>query len=167
MAKSIALNYTDSGVSGVTTLKKDIAILNFKSDYRVKSDEPSEAVIANITSPIDRPESFRFAMTNVADIYKGSGIDSGFYSPSRKGISLLCQLNDVYKYDDSADSTFKAQYLPISGHIVLKAPCNEALTDDMISTFVGRLVAGLYNSGVLTSDRLKAMLRGSLLPSDM
>lgn len=167
MARAIALNYTDSGVSGVTTLKKDIAILNFGSDYRVRQDDASEAVIANITSPIDRPESFRFSCSPVADIYKGTGIDSGFYSPSRKGISLLCQLTDVYKYADAADSTFHDQYLPMSGHIVLKVPCNEALTADMISTFVGRLIAGLYASGNLDASRLKAMLRGALLPTDM
>lgn len=167
MARAIAFNFTDSGVSGVTTLKKDIAILNFGSDYRVKSDTAEEAVIANITSPIDRPESFRFAASPVADIYKGTGIDSGYYSPSRKGISLLCQLTDVYKYADAADSTFKDQYLPISGHVVLKVPCNEALTADMVSTFVGRLIAGLYSSGMLDSNRLKSMLRGALLPLDM
>ena len=167
MARSIALNYTDSGVSGVTTLKKDIAILNFGSDYRVKQDDAGEAIIANITSPIDRPETFRFSAAPVADVYKGTGIDSGFYSPSRKGISLLCQLTDVYKYADSADSTFKDQYLPISGHMVLKVPCNEALTADMISTFVGRLIAGLYASGNLDASRLKSMLRGALLPTDM
>lgn len=167
MARSIALNYTDSGVSGVTTLKKDIAILNFGSDYRVKQDDAGEAIIANITSPIDRPETFRFSAAPVADVYKGTGIDSGFYSPSRKGISLLCQLTDVYKYADPADSTFKDQYLPISGHMVLKVPCNEALTADMISTFVGRLIAGLYASGNLDASRLKSMLRGALLPTDM
>lgn len=167
MARAIALNYTDSGVSGITELKKDIAILNFGADFRVKQDLADEAIISNITAPIDRPENFRFSASPVADIYKGTGIDPGFYSPSRKGISLLCQLTDVYKYADAADSTFKEQYLPLSGHIVLKVPCNEALTAEMISTFVGRLIAGLYASGHLDAARLKAMLRGALLPTDM
>lgn len=167
MSRQISYNYTDSGVSGVASLEKDIAILNYGSDYRVKSDDPGECVITNITSPIDRPETFRFGTRIIADVYRNQGVDSAYYAPSRKGIAIVVNLSDILKYSDSADSTFKDQYIPISGHIVLNVPAHEAVTASIVSSFVGRLVAGLYGSGSLTDDRLKSIMRESLVPTDM
>lgn len=166
MAQTVEKNYTDSGVSGVSTLTKDLAILNYGVDFRVKKDEPDEVILTNLTSPVDRPETIRISTSTIADIYKGAGIDPAYNCASKKGISLLCQLNDVYRIVDSTDPTFDKR-IPISGHIVLKVPCTELLTAADISTFIGRLVAGLFESGVNTPTRLTSLLRGVLTPSDL
>lgn len=166
MAKSIVLNRTDTPIDGNPTLTLPRGSVNFGADWRVRSDEPGEVIITNLTSPIDRPEKFRFAMNDIKDIYRNTGIDPTLYVSSRRGASVLCQLIDTWTVIDSADPSYE-QVLPVEGHIVLKIPAAEIITADMIVTFVGRLISGLFATGSMTSDRLKAMFRGSLLPPDM
>lgn len=166
MAKSIVLNRTDTPISGSPELTLPRGNVNFGADWRVRSDEPNEIIITNLTSPIDRPEKFRFAMNNIKDIYRNADIDPSLYASSRRGVSVLCQLIDTWTVVDSADPLYE-QVIPVEGHIVLKIPAVEIVTADMIVTFVGRLVSGLFATGSMTSDRLKAMFRGSLLPPDM
>lgn len=166
MAKSVLYNRTDTPISGVTELTIPIGLVNYGADFRVRSDEPGEAVITNLTSPIDRPEKYRFAMNEIKDIYRNTGIDTTLYSPSRRGASVLCQLTDVWTVVDSADPSYEVA-LPIEGHIVLKLPANENITADMVKGFIGRLISGLFETGTVNSGRLKSLLRGSLLPLDL
>lgn len=167
MTKSISsFNRTDTSVSGVTSLSLPMAVLNYGADFKVKVDDPSEAIITNLTSPIDKPERFRYALTDVKDIYKNADIDSNLYAVSKRGISLLCQLTDTWTITDSTDATYESD-LPVSGHIVLKIPSNQLLTSTMVKDFIGRLVAGLFATGVVDTTRLQSLLRGSLIPSDM
>lgn len=166
MAKSVVKNYTDTPISGVTSLTLPMSVVNFGKDFRVKSDEPGEAILTNLTSPIDRPERFRFAMSDIKDIYKNSGIDANLYSPSRRGVSVLVQLTDTYTVSDSTDTKYDVA-LPMEAHLVIKVPSNELITSQMIQDFVGRLTNGLFESGVVNTDRIKSLFRGSLIPTDM
>jgi len=166
MAKSVVYNRTDTPIAGVTELTIPIGLVNFGADFRIRTNEPGEAVITNITSPIDRPEKYRFAMNEVRDVYRNTGIDTTLYSPSRRGASVLCQLTDVWTVVDSVDPSYEVA-LPIEGHIVLKLPANENITADMVKAFVGRLVSGLFETGTTSSGRIRTLLRGSLLPQDL
>lgn len=166
MAKTVAVGYTDTAISGVTSLDLARGLVNYAADWRVKQDEPGEVVLTNLTSPISYPERFRIGASEVADVYKGSGIDPGLYAPTRRGISVLCQLTETWKLTDSTDATYEVA-LPITGHIVLKIPSNENITPAMVDTFLGRLVSGLYETGSETTTRLASILRGSLIPSDL
>lgn len=166
MAKSVVKNYTDTPISGVTSLTLPISVVNFGKDFRVKSDEPGEAILTNLTSPIDRPEKFRFAMSDIKDIYKNSGIDANLYSPSRRGVSVLVQLTDTYSVSDSVDTKYDVA-LPMEAHLVIKVPSNELITSQMIQDFVGRLTSGLFESGVVNTNRIKSLFRGSLIPTDL
>lgn len=166
MAKSIVYNRIDTPISGVPSLTLPIGLVNYGADFRVKSNEPGEVVITNLTSPTDRPERFRFAMSDIKDIYRNTGIDPSLYSPSKRGISILGQLTDVWTVVDSADPSYDVA-LPMEAHIVMKIPASEYLTADMVLAFLGRTVNSLLETGVNNSNRLKALLRGSLLPLDM
>lgn len=166
MAKSVVKNYTDTPISGVTSLTLPISVVNFGKDFRVKSDEPGEAILTNLTSPIDRPEKFRFAMSDIKDIYKNSGIDANLYSPSRRGVSVLVQLTDTYTVSDSTDTKYDVA-LPMEAHLVIKVPSNELISSQMIQDFVGRLTNGLFESGAVNTNRIKSLFRGSLIPTDL
>lgn len=166
MAKSIEYNRTDTPISGVTSLTIPVGLVNYGADFRVKSNEPGEVVITNLTSPTDRPEKFRFAMSDIKDIYRNTGIDPSLYAPSKRGISILGQLTDVWTVVDSADPSYDVA-LPMEAHIVMKVPANDYITADMVLAFLGRTVDSLLETGVNNSNRLKALLRGSLLPIDM
>lgn len=166
MTKAISVNYTDTAISGVSSLPFSRGLVNFGADFRIKSDEPDEAILTNMTSPLNFPEKARVGFTEVADVYKGAGIDPSLYAPTKRGVSILSQITEVWTVTDSEDPTFQVA-LPVSAHIVLKIPNHELITPAMVTTLLGRAVSGLYDTGDLTTKRLAAMLRGSLLPSDL
>lgn len=164
--KQVNLGYTDTPIAGVTSLDLPRGLVNFGADFRSVSSVPGEVVLTNITCPTDRPENFRVGYTSVKDVYSGSAIDQSVYAPSRKGISVVVQLTDTYSVTDSVDAEFRVD-LPVSSHLVIKVPSSEYLTSEMVLAQVGRLMSGIFETGSETSDRLKAILRGSLTPSDI
>lgn len=166
MALVLTKPYTDTAVSGVTSLSMPLSIVNIPADFAVKSEVTGETVITNLTCPTDRPEKCRFAVSDVADIYRGSGIDANLYTPSRKGISLVVALNDVFNITDSVDATYQAA-VPLSAHIVLKLPANSLITGTVVKDFVGRLNDFLFSTGVVDTARLESLMRGSLTPKGL
>lgn len=166
MSRVINFGYTDTAISGVTSLAFPRGLLNYGADFREVTDSNGELILTNLTCPIDRPENIRMAYSLVQDIYKGTGIDVKVQNPLKRGVSLLAQVTEVATVTDSADPSFRMD-LPISAHIVLKVPASADLTDAHVQTIVGRLVSCLYETGSLTTARIKALLRGSLEPTDI
>ena len=167
MAKQISKGYIDTPISGVTKLSLNRGLLNFKADFRVKAENAGkEIVLTNITSPIDRPEKIRIAYSDVSNVYNGSGIESGVYAPTKRGVSVLAQITNVISVTDNTDPTYRVD-LPVSYHLVIKVPVSEAITGQVIEEGIGRLLSGLYDTGDNKVTRLDAILRGSLVPTDM
>lgn len=166
MSKVISTNYVDTPISGVTDLKLDRGKINYKADWRVKSQLADEAKLVNITSPVPYPETLRFSVSDVADVYKNSGIETAAQGPTKRGKSILAQINENWTVTDSTDPSFMVA-LPIQAHLVLKVPNYDLVTPEMVIALVGRLVSGLYETGSTSPARLAAMLRGSILPSDL
>lgn len=164
MAKKISVNYTDTAISGATPMTLSLPTLNYAVDYRVRGDEPNEAIITNLTSPIDAPERIRWAHNDIKDVYKNTGIDPTLYYASRRGTQILCQLTDVLTVTDDSSPDYLAE-LPVSAHLVIKVPNNDLITEDVVMTLIKRMLAGLYETtGTTTTSRLRSLLRGSLLP---
>lgn len=164
MAKSISVNYADTAVSGGTEVVLTLPQLNYGADFRVVRDDASEAIITNLTSPIDQPERFRWAHNNVTDVYKNTGIDPTLYYASRKGTQFLCQLTDVYQVTDTEDASYMA-LLPVEAHIVVKVPNNDLLSPTMVEGLISRMLAGLYETTAGRDTRLRSLLRGALMPA--
>lgn len=166
MSKNVSANYTDTPISGVTSLSFTRGLVNTGADFKVKVIKPDEVIITNLSSPILFPEKIRFSLSDVNDVYKGTGIDPGFFAPSRKGLSLLAQVTETWTVTDTTDATYQVA-LPVSAHLVLKVPNNEAVTPERIEQLIGRLISTLYDTGKSDNKRLTALLRGSLAPSDI
>jgi hypothetical protein len=167
MTKTIQPGYTDTPVSGVTSLTFPRAVLNIAKDYRVKSNKDGkEVVLTNITSPIDRPENIRLAYTDIANIYNGTGIEPSVAAPTKRGVSVLAQVTDVLTVSESTDADYRVD-LPLSAHLVIKVPASEYVTSAQVQAVVGRLLSSLFDTGVSTTSRLEAILRGSLVPSEL
>lgn len=164
MAKTLSMNFTDTAVTGGTSVNLTLPQLNWKADFRVTRDDASEAKVTNITSPLDQPEQFRFASNQITDVYKNSGIDPTLYYPSRRGTQFLCQLTDVYGVTDSDAPTYLA-LLPVEAHLVVRVPNNDLLTPQIVEGLITRMLAGLYETDAGKYTRLSALLRGALLPS--
>jgi len=167
MAKVISRGYTDTPVTGVSSLTFPRAILNFEKDFRVKSNNNGkEVVLTNITSPIDRPENIRVAHTDIANIYGGTSVEPSVLAPTKRGVSVLAQVTEVLSVSDDTNSDFRID-LPVSAHLVIKVPNSEYITAEVVQTLVGRLLSSLFDTGVTTTSRLDAILRGSLVPKGM
>ena len=166
MTKALSVNYTDTAISGVTSLNFTRGLVNFGADFKVKSDEPGEVILTNLTSPVVYPEKMRISASDVANVYTGSSIEPSLYAPTKRGTSLLVQLTEIWKVTDTAVPEMEIA-LPVSAHIVIKVPNHELVTPAAVETLVGRLISGLYETGSTNSKRLTALLRGSLKPSDI
>lgn len=165
--KVITTGYTDTPIEGVDKLSLDRGLLNFKEDFRVKSnDNGKEIILTNITSPIDRPENIRIAYNQVSNIYNGTGIEPSMLATSKRGVNILTQLTDILSVVDDTDPDYRVD-LPVSCHLVIKAPASEHINSDVILTSVGRLLSSLFATGSNETARLEAILRGSLVPSDL
>lgn len=162
---SIDKGYIDTPISGVTTLAFSRGLVNYAKDFNVVEDEPEQVKITNLTSPLDRPETFRFAYSQIKDIYSSADVHPNVQAPSKRGVSLLVQLTNTISDVDAV--TGSRVDLPMSAHMVLKFPANAAITPELVADQIGRLISGLYETGSLTTDRLKSMMRGSLLPKDI
>lgn len=166
MTKVIDKGYKDTPIVGVTKLDFPRGLINFVSDFKVKTESEKEVILTNITSPLDRPENFRIGYDTVKDIYRNTDIHPSVQSPSTRGISILCQLTNTLS---CVDSTAPGQRmdLPISAHLVLKFPASAEITAELLETHIGRLISGLYSTGKMTPERLQSLIRGALVPSDV
>lgn len=168
MAQSFG--YTDK-----LSATKNVAVpqLSYATDFSVKTDTPNEVVITNVTSPLDQPETIRFGIQNIRDIYNGTSVDPTAMSVARQGVSLVVQLNDILRVTPEESSTSCCcgegfQDYPISTHIVIRTPVASPITADVVLSVVKRNIAALFGEGAdVTSARLNSMLRGALKPSTM
>lgn len=166
MAKSVVLNHTDTPISGNPTPKLTRGLVNYAADFTVKSMTPEDVVITNLTSPVPYPEKFQFGSSEVSDVYKGAGIDPSLYAPSRRGVSLFAKNTSIWTVVDSVDTTYQVA-LPVSCHVVIRVPNNELITPAMVDALLGRTISAFYETGTEATTRIGALLRGSLLPSDL
>lgn len=166
MSTSLNTGYTDSPITEGVHAVLTAAPLNFAEDFRVLSTRPGEATITNITSPSDRPEKIRFASNPISNIYQQTGVSPERFGPTKTGRSVLVQLTDVMSVQ-SAGSEEDLYQLPISMHLVMRVPNSEHITDEVILTQLSRLFGALYDTGVDNTQRLKGLVRGSLLPRDV
>lgn len=166
MAKVLSYSFTDTPISGVTSLNFSRGLVNFGADFRVKSDEPSEVIMTNLTSPVVYPEKVRISCSDVANVYTGSSIEPSLYAPTKRGVSLLVQLNEVLKVTDSTVPEMEIA-LPAQVHFVIKVPNHELITPAVVEKLLGRAISCLYETGTTSSTRMTALLRGSLKPSDI
>jgi hypothetical protein len=140
------------------------ANLNFGTDFVKTSYKPGEAIISNLTSPLDRVETVRFAVSPVANIYAGTKLDPSNQSQNKRGTNVLIQVRSCLGVTDS--DTNEKIILPFEGHLVLRVPQHDAVTTDIVKAHVSRVLGGLYEDGdTFMGSRLSALLRGGVLPS--
>lgn len=163
MSKVINVGYTDTIATPKSLSRPD---LSYAADFRVKSDEPGESILVNLTSPLDRTETVRFGYSEVKDVYKNTTIDASVMAPSRKGVQILVQVNDIYSLTDSADASYRVD-LPVSAHLVVKIPACEYITPDMVQALAARAVSTLYDTGAVTTVKISQLLKGSLVPTGL
>lgn len=128
-----------------------------------------EAVYGNIDTPADAQRKVRFAFSNIANVYRGSGVDPGFQYTSKRGISAVCQSTFVATTTDDTDTDVRIDW-PVSIHTVLRMPVTAFLTSENVYQFLTSHVADLLQnagaSDTAVTDhwyaRMEAWRRGYL-----
>lgn len=163
MAKVVSFGYVDTPLENPESLSIKLGT-NYGADFRTRVDDPNEVVMTNLTAAQGRPEKFRWAFTEIPDVYKNTDIEPALRNQTKGGVQILCELTDVWTVTDSEDATYNVA-LPLKAHLVLRVPNTDFLSVDQIQYLVNRLVSGLYDQGSISTERLSALLRGSLKPS--
>lgn len=163
MAKVISKGYTDTVVA---TKSLSIPDLSFSTDFCKKVDDPGTAVLANVTSPLDRTELITFGYSEVRDVYKDQNIDSSVQAASHKGVQILAKVTDVFSLTDSVDPSYRVD-LPVSAHVVIRVPACEYISTSDIEKLALRAVSALYDTGAITTTKLANVLKGALIPKGM
>lgn len=167
MAKVKSLGYTDTPIEGVSSLAFSRGLVNLNKDFRVKSNNAGkEVILTNITAEPDRPEKIRIGFTEIANVYSGSGVEPSISAPTKRGTQILAQITEVISITDDTDSNYRVD-LPVSYHLVIKVPTSEHIAADDVITGLGRLLSSLFDTGVTTTSRLEAILRGALVPAGL
>lgn len=165
MSKSLAFSYSDTAFGSPETLNFLRTNVNRGADFAVTKSASGESIITNVTASNDTPEKFRTAYSEVADIYKGSGIEAANKAPSSKGFSIVSQITNIGRVTESV--TGETYDLPISAHLVIKAPNDALVTAAVILNVLERLMSNLYGDNVLTTDRLAAIMKGAVQPPEL
>lgn len=163
MAKVVSYGYKDTPISDPENITIKLAT-NFGADFRTRVDDPDEAVLTNLTAPQGRPEKYRWAYSEIPDVYRNTDIEPALRNQTKGGVQVLCELTDTWSVTDTEDATFNVA-LPVKAHIVLRIPNTDYLQVEQVQYLINRLIAGLYDQGSASTERLAALLRGSLKPS--
>lgn len=166
MSLQLSKNITDTPVSGVSSLDVSCPVINYGKDYAVVSSNADEATLVNLTTGASTTEKVLVKRASVANVYSNTSIDQSYQAPTKRGVSVVFQINSVYTVTDTADSGYRVD-LPVQAHIVLKMPSNDLVTDSVILDAAKRCVSTLFDTGSTGSARILRVFRGSLLPSDM
>lgn len=159
-----SFGYTDS-----VATKKSIQIpdLSYDKDFATTKETSDEVILTNVTSPLDQPERLRYSIQSIGNVYSGTGIEPSYQSVSKRGVSVLGQVMDtilVTPTDEGGCCCAASYMLPIEAHWVARAPIHQAVTAEMVLTVLLRSFSTAFGTGLITADRLNAILRGALNP---
>ena len=125
--------------------------------YGVAIDDPGQTVLVAVDGDLDTPNRIRYAVTNVADVFKGS--DASPKSGQRvDGLSVLCQVTETWKVTES--ETGSSYYLPMSAHLVIKLPIDANISSTDLAGLVARLVGTLDRGEKGIADNIASLTRG-------
>lgn len=160
MAKVATLGFTDTPVDGVTGLQTDIAVINWAEDFRILSNSPENGlVLANITAPFGQPETWRFKQRDVKNVYAGYEGDMSVALDSKRGIATTVVLNESVLITDQDDPSYQ-RVAPVQGLISFTTPVHEAITADLLLDLFERLLAGMFEQGVVDESWINAATHG-------
>lgn len=137
--------------------------INYAADWRIVSESPGEVVLTNLLADIGTPEKVRIAVSDIADIFKGSGITPPTINQvsGAQGVSILLQETVTIQGGDGT-------LYPATAHIVLKLPKTALMVGADVESLVERLLGHMYETGSASlTTRIEALMRGSIVPIDV
>lgn len=128
--------------------------------FKYSKDDPGESILMNVAGALDQPNSIRYGVTRIADVFKGSPA-APVAGQRVDGNSFLVQLAETWKVYDGADTSVQPYYLPVSAHMVLKLPVDALVTGALVETLLLRLLGAIQRNATDDLDvALTPLLHG-------
>jgi hypothetical protein len=145
--------------------------LNFGADFNVIAQSPNEVRLISNKSPLGREDKFRFAVSDVANIYTNSGIDRAAQSQLKTGTKILIGGSTVHTFTDENGNTYDK---PMYGTFTMTVPKDPAESEELVADFVGMMFAAMSewakseaSGSPDMQSRLWNMLRHVLNPQEV
>lgn len=135
--------------------------IDYANDFAVRSQEANSIVLQNTTSAIGQPETLKFQIQDIANVYSNTDVDPTLYAPIKKGKSVVCSVQDTMRVENA--TTGEVVMYPVSAHFVLKFPNTSDIADSDIMHCYKRMAALAFKNADDTS-RLAKLVRGALNP---
>jgi hypothetical protein len=165
MAVVVNPSWTDT--TGGSTHEITLPSVNFGTDWRVLSQEPSRLVLTNLTTPLGYEETVTRERRLVNDMYSGTNVDKALYAATRKGVQFHQALKHVRRATSTEDPTFELA-LPSAANFTYSCVQSSLFTVAMAVEDIERAIACLYETrDTLLNGGVEALLRGSLKPKDL
>lgn len=135
-------------------------------NYKPTVDEPEECIITNLSSPLGKEETVRYACFPVANVYKNTDIHSLNQQPVKTGVKVVCSVRQTWSVEaEAGDTNVLPVDLPVTAQLSLTLPLNAAIAESDISTIVSQVSALIYDSA--GKSKIASLVRGSLKPSEV
>lgn len=139
-----------------------------QTEFVVESSTPKEIRLANASSPLGRKEFTRIAVDTVKDMYSSLGIEKSLYLPTRTGVNVYIQDNQLWSLvneDTDACCTDYEALVPVSVGITLKVPDNPFVTNtDVAARALLRTLQWFADGDGDYTTRIGELLRGVKTP---
>lgn len=146
----------DNSCDTLTPLYPDLT-----DDYLWEKEEPGEAILRAVAGTIDQPNRIRFATASIANLFTGQTAVTPSAGQSTAGISILTQVQEVWKIYDAADADVAPLFFPVSAHMVIKVPTNGLVTSSVLENLVLRLIGAPFRNGTDSlGDAMNPLLFG-------
>jgi hypothetical protein len=140
MAKVSAFGFTNS-TAGSNTLTP--LALGLTSNYAVKADTATEAVLNNKTAPIDVEEIISFRSRNISSVNNSLNIQ--YPSRVKKGVQYQVQIEDTLSTTDTVDPDFRLDE-PIVMYLTVRHPKSGNIGNAQVGQVFLRLISSLMKT---------------------
>lgn len=133
-------------------------------DFAITKNDAGTVELTNRTSPINQPETIRFQIRDVANVYAGSRVDPEYYSPVKSGRQFVCSIMDTAK---ATDATGKTVLLPCKAHFVMQLPNSDVYSSARLKELLHRMFALAFDAATKDeANRLLELSRGAMNPKE-
>lgn len=165
MVNTYSKSYGFTDTKSATPLEVQVPQIDYASDWTLLSQTADQVTLVNTTTPVDQQYTARFAIQNVANVYKGRpDIDPVMFGPIKRGKSLVLDTNLVLRFTN--DQTGETTDYPVRTYTVCQWPVTAGIEASDIRTSIMQNL-GLFFDGSNTNDRIDELIRSALRPSEV
>lgn len=171
MSRSLSFNVVPAPAAQRRTAKLPLDYIPWNnSQFILKQDSPDTVVLTSVNSSVDTPCEITFGRQTVKNVYSTTGISLSNQAANATGVKTLVKLNSTFSITDSVDASYRVD-VPFAATLTVLTGTDPLITDDAVKTMITYLVSALFNDATATADvtsnRISALRRGSLIPTQL